>query len=550
MWNGFVSKILNTMKSKKIKISLPLIFLLVVILSTIFFRMRLVNVPLERDEGEYAYIGQLILDGTPPYSEAYNMKFPGIYYIYAGILWLFGETHTAIHTCLLLCTLLSIILLYVFARMAYDDWVAVAASGAFALLSMSYHVQGFWANAEHFILPFVLGANILLLLGLRTKRIMDILISGILFGCAALVKQHGAFFGLWGFIALLVFLWKDKNIDKKAVWKNIGIYAGGVCIPIVICFSYLASVGVIDKFFLWTFAYAKEYSSLSIIREIKFNFIGAFFPLIRFASLIWIVSAIGVAVLFRKSYNRESSFLVLGFVLAGLIASSIGFYFRAHYLILILPAVALLFGIGIRFIFQVFSLASAPIVRYFPPVFIVVIAFIGTLSAHWDVLAQFSVAEVTQTVYHQNPFPYSLRIAELIKEKTSEKDRIAIIGNEPQLLFYAKRKSATSFIYTYSLMEDQPFAEQFRHEMMQQVESKAPKLLVYTRLQPEWYKKSRGMEELDSWFFQYAKSHYTPVARFEYFNIWDTLFVSDPVRLESKPTHLFWISLYERKSGE
>lgn len=35
--------------------------------------------PLERDEGEYAYAGQLMLQGIPPYQLAYNMKLPGTY---------------------------------------------------------------------------------------------------------------------------------------------------------------------------------------------------------------------------------------------------------------------------------------------------------------------------------------------------------------------------------------------------------------------------------------------------------------------------------------
>ena len=46
-------------------------------------RIRLLGIPLERDEGEYAYAGQLILQGIPPYKLAYNMKFPGTYAAYA-----------------------------------------------------------------------------------------------------------------------------------------------------------------------------------------------------------------------------------------------------------------------------------------------------------------------------------------------------------------------------------------------------------------------------------------------------------------------------------
>ena len=42
-------------------------------------RLRLLDVPLDRDEGEYAYFGQLLLAGVPPYADAYNLKAPGIY---------------------------------------------------------------------------------------------------------------------------------------------------------------------------------------------------------------------------------------------------------------------------------------------------------------------------------------------------------------------------------------------------------------------------------------------------------------------------------------
>jgi len=52
-------------------------FLALTILSFALIRFRLRDMPLERDEGEYAYAGQLILEGIPPYHLAYNMKFPG-----------------------------------------------------------------------------------------------------------------------------------------------------------------------------------------------------------------------------------------------------------------------------------------------------------------------------------------------------------------------------------------------------------------------------------------------------------------------------------------
>ena len=52
-----------------------LVFLVILVFA--FIRYRLRAMPLERDEGEYAYAGQLILHGIPPYQLAYSMKLPG-----------------------------------------------------------------------------------------------------------------------------------------------------------------------------------------------------------------------------------------------------------------------------------------------------------------------------------------------------------------------------------------------------------------------------------------------------------------------------------------
>ena len=60
---------------------------LVVVLALVAWaRVRLLSVPFERDEGEYGYMAQLINQGVPPYVEAYNMKLPGTYVMYALFL--------------------------------------------------------------------------------------------------------------------------------------------------------------------------------------------------------------------------------------------------------------------------------------------------------------------------------------------------------------------------------------------------------------------------------------------------------------------------------
>jgi len=86
--------------------------LLVILAIVVAIRIRLLNMPLERDEGEYAYAGQLLLQGTPPYQEVYNMKWPGVYAAYALIMAMFGQTAGGIHAGLILVNLATAVLVF------------------------------------------------------------------------------------------------------------------------------------------------------------------------------------------------------------------------------------------------------------------------------------------------------------------------------------------------------------------------------------------------------------------------------------------------------
>src|SRR6185436_17342153 len=110
----------------------PIVAVVIVMALTIVVRARLLPIPLERDEGEYAYAGQLILQGVPPYQSVYNMKLPGIYYAYALVLTVFGQTETGIHLGLLVVNLATILLVFLLGRRLFDAPAGAAASAAFA----------------------------------------------------------------------------------------------------------------------------------------------------------------------------------------------------------------------------------------------------------------------------------------------------------------------------------------------------------------------------------------------------------------------------------
>src|SRR5262245_51728054 len=129
-----------------------LLSVIVVLLFLIIVRLRLADVPLERDEGEYAYEGQLILRGIPPYQLAYNMKLPGTYYAFAVIMALFGQTSWVIHIGLLIVNSASTLILFFLARRVLSNNTAGAVAAiAFAFLSIDRWIMGVFGHATQFV---------------------------------------------------------------------------------------------------------------------------------------------------------------------------------------------------------------------------------------------------------------------------------------------------------------------------------------------------------------------------------------------------------------
>src|SRR5271166_443274 len=86
--------------------------LLLVIVFFAMVRYRLRDIPLERDEGEFAYGGQLISQGVPLYSLIYTLKLPGTYAAYAVILGIFGQSAAGIHIGMILVNAMTTLLVF------------------------------------------------------------------------------------------------------------------------------------------------------------------------------------------------------------------------------------------------------------------------------------------------------------------------------------------------------------------------------------------------------------------------------------------------------
>src|SRR5262249_46325156 len=119
--------------------------------------------------------------------------------------------------------------------------------------------------------------------------------------------------------------------------------------------------------------------------------------------------------------------------------------------------------------------------------------------------------EANRLINGMNPFPESIRIGEYIREHSSPNDTIAVLGSEPQIYFYARRHSATGYIYAYGLMELQPYAHQMQQEMINEIETARPKFLVLIVINKSWLAFTDSDLTIFRWADSYCDANYEEV---------------------------------------
>jgi hypothetical protein len=482
--------------------------LLFVVLLTMVIRYGLIEVPFERDEGEYAYGGQLILQGLLPYQQIYNMKLPGIYAAYAGLMTVFGQTHMVIHLGLMFINAVTIVLVFLMARQLYNSIVGLVAAAAFAIMSLLPSVQGIFANAEHFVILFSIGGLWILVKALDEERLWLILISGLMLGSGFLMKQHGAAFILFGGLYILIQQIRFRPLLERHLFFKTGLFVLGAVIPYGIACMVFVFNGTFEKFWFWTFKYAKTYTTLAPFSVGWSIFKARAFNIIQSAPLLWLMVLLGLPALWLDKHARRRLIFVGMFSIFSVMAICPGFYFRPHYYILLLPAAALLAGISIAAVINNLLTNRPLILKYGLPLLLAGMCVFGSVYQHRNFLFKMTPIQLSRAVYGLNPFPETLQIAQFIRSNTEEKDRIAVLGSEPQIYFYSGRRSASGYIYMYALMENHDYALEMQKEMVQDIESTKPKFLVFVNVDTSWLKNRDSHTLLLEWIQNYQAKYY------------------------------------------
>lgn len=475
-----------------------------------FIRYRLRAMPLERDEGEYAYGGQLILQGVPLYDLVYTVKLPGTHAAYAVLLALLGQSQGRIHVGLIFVNAATTLLVFLLATRWFGHFAGLVAAATYALLSTSSSVDGFAAHATHFVVLFALAGTMLLLKAVESDKRWLLFCSGLLFGIAFLMKQPGVCFLFWA-VVYLVWTKLKRSLPSISLARQIATILLGGILPFALTCLLIWRSGAFQKFWFWTFSYAREYGTNVKLSE-GLRFLGrSSTRVVAPAVWVWVVALVGLTTFLWSARARARAFPVVSFVLFSFLALSAGLYFRPHYFILFLPAASILAGLAVSCATEALQKQS-PVLSAIPA-FLFVLALYTAVYHQRAFFFEMNAVQACEKTYWPNPFPEILEISNYINRTAPESAEIAVIGSEPELYFYTHRRSATGYIYTYPLLEPQKYAVTMQKEMEAEIEKARPEIIVLVDNPLTWeaWSNMASPDEILAWANRYLGQHYEVV---------------------------------------
>jgi hypothetical protein len=478
------------------------------------------------------------------------MKLPGVYYAYAGIMALFGQSPAGIHGGMILVTSASAVLVFLLGRRLGGLWVAAFAGPAMALLSLNPAMLGLAGHAGHFVVLFALLGTWLLLREGTCLRRRTVLAAGGCFGLAFLMKQPAIFLVAFGMVCLVYVHVQQGVRNGLRLAGGLGLFLLGAAVPYAVIAGLLAKAGLFGRFWFWTVSYALSYGTTVSLKE------GAGLLLNRLGLvagpflLVWGLAVAGLAACVRTPERRPVRHLLAALLALSFLTVSSGLYFRSHYFLVLLPAVALLAGFGLADLHGALCRCK-PVLAFPLPVMLGVLALATPLVAQRGLLFQEPSGAVCRKLYGRNPFPEAEGIARYLAGHTNPGARIAVLGSEPEIPFLAHRPSATGYIYTYALMEAQPYSEIMQRKMIEEIEAGDPPFVVFVNIRTSWLPRPGSPDLVFTWFNRYREERLEPVVVACILPDGSTQWVGEPAAATYSPRSNDFLVVYrQRRLGQ
>jgi len=488
-----------------------LVWLALVLVVSLLLRAPGIGLPLERDEGEYAYVAQHWLAGEPPYMETFSQKPPGITATYALAFALGGETPSAARWAAAIATAATLLILFALVRRLISEPAGLVAAAFCGLLCADPAFLGNAANTELFMLPLLTASLLASLRAAGARSVAWSAVAGALGGAALLFKQPAAPNLLLA--ALLATAGGGiAGAGRRMLAFGLGAAAAVAPVPI-----YFAAVGALRG--LWDSVVGYNLNYATVVRLDQYaEAIRLSFPRsLRPFTALYLLAVIGVVTASVRVARgtaapevRRSAAVLLAWLAASVLGVSVGGYFREHYYLQAAPPLAALAALGA-------SEVVVPLLalRRREPVLVALVILVIGLAVLATPAYYLSSSPESRSlfVYHENPFLESPVVASFIAGRTSPEESVFIFGSEPQILFLAKRRAASRYLCVYPLMLPTADARRRQQEALAEIRRAAPAMIVTTTVGTSFLRSAQSPYDLFLGLRAMLRRDYRLVAR-------------------------------------
>ncbi len=454
--------------------------------------------PYGRDQAVFAYMGRVIADGGMPYRDAWDLKPPGIYLLYALVALLTPDSPGQAMMVALRWVDLAIVLVtgWLLGRLLLrlthtsvdasghfpgERWAAPIAAAWYAAL----YLQGtYWsaAQAEAWANPLLLVAALLSLRVHEDARPKNraVLTIGLLAGGTALLKPT-SLAPMLPFLALAV--WQER----RPVWSRLFLLLAGSSIPLALAAVWLAVGGALDDYLDVQRGFVAPYAGLNAPTLMKRlenlgGWTGGWLLAIALPALLGVAGW-----LLRSEWRDGRRWLVGAATVAGLCAVWVQNKYFGYHWQTVLPGLSLLAAVGTAAAMRAAGARGAGI------------GVAGVLLAGgWSYLSrpaeyQMAAARLQGTISERqwlarfgvpNGGDYSFladfRAARHVRAETAPDDRVMVWGMEPAVHLLADRRPPGRFFFNVPVAA--PFAPAaWRQEFLNDLDAHPPRLVLVLR---------------------------------------------------------------------
>ena len=448
--------------------------------------------PLTRDQGAYAYIADLMMQGGMPYRDAWDLKPPAIYFVYWLAFLLFGRSEFAVRLFDVLYALLSAASVYLLAHGVFRDRrIAVCAAWLYAFCY--YLLVHFYsaANPEAFMTPFLVSSVYGIVCSARSRSSQPLLLTGVASGFVFWFKPTAGLVILAVLVWAGIEMWQERWSSKEVLYGLAAIILGGLLglSPIGL---YLRRHGLQELLEIWrvygTGAYLEARGLATgdgplamldvIIRYLR-----------DWQMLFWLSLTGTVGVLTWRRRNRAIGAVVV-FLLSSVAATLLqGKLFEYHWIPVLAPA-AILSAVSLVWLAQEIRGSAGNLLWDMRSIFAVVVIVGLLLWMGYEHLARYRrmfayLAGHLSAEQYYAQFDIgkdfsrmgTLRAATYLREHTEPDETVLIWGAEPLVSFLAQRRSATRYIFSYVLVGGRgsnPRLETWRQDFLDDLRQKPP----------------------------------------------------------------------------